>query len=224
MQAVSGGRQGVRAGRLATVASTPLSPALGAVLAFERPDVTHLHAPYPIGEAAWLAVGRRPMVLTYHSDVVRQRVLGRLWAPFLRRVLARADRVIATSPRYVDSSPFLGAVRDRVTVVPLGVDPTRFAGGDGAAVRARHGPGPLLVFVGRLRYYKGLAVLLDALASLPEAKLLVVGTGPMAEAWRRHAAERGVDGRVAWLGDVAEDEIPDVPCDRARRGGRRPTR
>jgi glycosyltransferase involved in cell wall biosynthesis len=200
----------VRAGRWATVASTPLSPALVGALRSERPDVTHLHSPYPVGEAAWLAFGRRPMVLTYHSDVVRQRVLGRLWAPGLRRVLRGASRVLATSPNYVESSPFLRAVRDRVDVVPLGVDPARVTGVDEPGARARLGPGPTLAFIGRLRYYKGLDVLIDALTRLPGVRLVVAGSGPMGADWRRRAEAVGVAGRIDWRGDVSDAEARDI--------------
>jgi glycosyltransferase involved in cell wall biosynthesis len=206
-EAVMDGVRVIRARRLATVASTPLSLDLARRLAHERPHVTHLHIPYPVAEAAWLAVGRAPMVATYHSDVVRQRVLGRLWAPGLRRTLARAARVLATSPNYAESSPFLRAVRDHMTVVPLGIEPERFTQLDRGAARARFGDRPTLVFVGKLRYYKGLGVLIQALADLPGTQLLAVGSGPMGDRWRSEAAAAGVGERVRWLGEVPEADL-----------------
>lgn len=200
----------VRAARIAQVSSAPVSLTLVAEMRRYGPDVTHLHAPYPVGEAAWLVVGRRPMVLTYQSDIVRQRVLGALWSPGLRLVLQRADRVLATSPAYARSSPMLRRVADRVAIVPLGIDTERFAAPDRAAGRARFGPGPWLAFVGRLRYYKGLDVLLDAMALVPDAGLLVAGTGPMGPDLRRRAGALGVAERVRWLGDVSDAERLDV--------------
>ena len=207
---VENGVRVVRAGRWATVSSTPLSWDLGYQLARQRPDVTHLHAPYPVGEAAWLVAGRRPMVLSYHSDIVRQRLLGALWSPGLRLVLARAARVIAGSPTYADTSPYLRRVRAKVTVVPYGIRTERVAGGDPRAARALYGAGPNLVFIGRLRYYKGLHVLIDALAELDSVDLLVVGTGGMGDALKAQAAERGVAARVRWLGDVPDDQLATV--------------
>jgi len=202
----------IRARRLATLASTPISLALPRHLVRIRPDVTHLQAPYPIGEAAWLAVGRHPMVLSYQSDVVRQRVLGRLWAPALRRVLARADRIIASNPNMVACSPFLQAVRGKVTVVPIGVDAARFAQTDRAAALARYNPDgvPTVVFVGRLRYYKGLHVLIDALAHLRDARLVIAGSGALEADLRDRAASRGVADRIVWLGDVHDADLPHV--------------
>src|SRR6185437_12974000 len=87
-----------RAASLATVASTPLSPRLALELRRLRPDLVHLHFPYPIGEvAALLAVPNVPTMITYHSDIIRQRSLLLLYGPLLRIVLRRARAIIATS-------------------------------------------------------------------------------------------------------------------------------
>jgi rhamnosyl/mannosyltransferase len=198
----------IRASRLFEVSSAPVSLSLARRLGAESPDITHLHSPYPVAEAAWLAVGRRPMVLTYQSDIIRQRWMGRLWAPGLRRVLASADRVLATSPNYAASSPQLRRVADRVAIVPLGIDTGRFSVADRAAGLERFGSGPWVVFVGRLRYYKGLDVLLDAVSLLPGARLLVAGTGPMGAGLRSRAEALALGDRVRWLGDVAEIDLP----------------
>lgn len=207
---VEGGIRVIRARRLANLASTPISPGLVRILPRLRPDITHLQAPYPVAEAAWLLGGRHPLVVSYQSDVVRQRVLGRLWAPCLRRLLDQADRILASSPNYVESSPFLRRVRGKVQVLPLGIDPAPFLAADRAAARARYGDGPTLVFVGRLRYYKGVDVLIDALAELPGPRLLVAGVGPEGEALRARAEARGVADRVTWLGDVPDADLPGV--------------
>ena len=117
----------IKTGRLATVASMPLSLSQPIALAHLRPDIAHVHSPYPLGEIAnWLLGRARATVITHHSDVVRQRGWLRLYGPLLRRVLRAADRIIATSPRYVETSPWLRPVRDKCVVVPMGVDPARF--------------------------------------------------------------------------------------------------
>ena len=155
---VSNGVRLIKAGRLATVASTPLSLSLVGWLRRLPCDIAHLHFPYPVGEMAYLAVGRgRRMVITYHSDIVRQKDLLQFYAPFLRRVLQRADRIMPTNQRYVETSVYLQPVAAKCTVVPLGIDLSRFAAAEPSkvdAIRKAHGQ-PLLVFVGRLRYYKG---------------------------------------------------------------------
>lgn len=200
-------RQGVsviRAARLAELSSAPISLSLVLELGRLAPDVTHLHSPYPIGEAAWLAFGRRPMVLTYQSDIVRQRFLGRLWAPGLRRVLAHADRVLATSPAYARSSPFLRRVADHVEIVPLGIETGRFAAIERRPEALEVGREGRVLFVGRLRYYKGLDVLLDAMARLTGARLAIVGDGPMGPELGARARRLGLEDRIEWAGDVSE--------------------
>src|SRR5258706_15897332 len=122
-----GGVRVILAGRLATLASTPLSLALALQLFRQRPDITHLHFPYPVGDLAQALCGRgRRTGVTYHSDIVRQKGLLRLYAPLLRRTLARADGIIATSPRYVETSPFLAPMAARCTVIPYGIETERF--------------------------------------------------------------------------------------------------
>ena len=207
---VVNGVQVIKAGRLATVASAPLSLALPLALRQLRPDVAHVHLPYPVGEMAnWLLGRARRTVMTYHSDVVRQRGWLRLYAPLLRRVLRAADCILVSSPQYLESSPFLAPVAAKCRLVPLGIEVERFLTADPVRVadlRGRLGR-PLLLFVGRLRYYKGLQYLLPALLELPEAQLAVVGTGPMEATWKAQAAELGVAGRVHFVGEVDDADL-----------------
>lgn len=195
----------VRAPRLATVASTPLSPTFALLLRSLRPDITHLHFPYPVGEASQWLLGRgRPYVITYHSDVVRQQAILRLYRPLLQRVLRGAARILPTSENYVRSSPFLAPLAGRCTVAPLSVDPAPFMRATPLLPAARV---PTLLFVGRHRYYKGLDDLLRALPGL-DARLLAGGDGPMRAAWERLAAGLGLGERVQFLGDVEDADLP----------------
>jgi rhamnosyl/mannosyltransferase len=128
--------------------------------------------------------------------------------PVERRVYARADALLASSPPYVEGSVALTRARAKVAVVPFGIDLAPFArvAEDAvAAVRARH-PGPIWLSVGRLIYYKALDVALRALRDVP-GTLIVVGVGPMDAAWRRLAAELGVAERVVFRGAVGFDEL-----------------
>ena len=199
----------IKAARLATVASTPLSIALPLALRRECPDIAHLHFPYPVGEVSQLVLGRAPrMILTYHSDVVRQKGLLRFYRPFLWRVLHRADRIIATSAQYIASSPYLSKIAPKCVVIPLGIESQRFLHADQVAVRRIHEQygAPLVLFVGKLRYYKGLEYLLQAMVNVP-ARLLVIGTGPMESVWRALASSLGLEDRVSFLGQVSDEDL-----------------
>ncbi len=172
-------------------------------------DITHAHLPYPPGELGHLLLGSsRGLVLTYHSDIVRQKVLGALYSPFLRILLRRADRISVASPTYIRTSPFLAPVAEKCRVLPFGIDLSEFDATPAqrqaaAELRARYAPKPLLLFVGRLRHYKGLNVLIDAMRAI-DAHLLVIGSGLMEEEWRGQAHTLGLDDRVSFLGDLSD--------------------
>ncbi len=220
------GARVIRAGRLATVASTPLSLALPWQLLHQQPDVVHLHYPYPIGEISqWLLRRGHATVLTYHADIVRQAGILRFYKPLLRRVLQDADAIIIGSPP-MRKGAFLGAHQAKLHLIPYGIPLARFQAQPSdahlAAIRARitaafppaptlphpHTPTPpLLLFVGRLRYYKGLDWLIRALPLIP-ARLAIAGIGPMEAEWRALAAEVGVADKIAWLGEVSDDDLP----------------
>jgi glycosyltransferase involved in cell wall biosynthesis len=192
-----------RTARIATVASTPLSPRLPLELLRLRPDIVHLHFPYPVGEiAALVAVPTVPTVITYQSDVVKQRALLRLYGPVLRRVLRRATRILVTSEAYLRTSPWLQPVRDRCQIVPLGIDLSPFRSLE------RKGDGKTILFVGRFRYYKGLHYLIEAMTRLPEAKLVLVGTGPMETELRSLANALDISNRVLFVSNVNDEELP----------------
>lgn len=194
----------LRAGRMATIASTPISIRLPFELRRLRPDIVHLHSPYPVGEmSSMLAVPGVRTVITYHSDVVRQRILLRLYGPAFKRVLRRASRILVTSKPYLDSSPWLQPVRDRCQVVPLGIDLAPFA-----AVHGRS-DGKTLLFVGRFRYYKGLQYLVQAMPMLPDARLLLVGTGPMEQRLRDQVDSLGLARRIQFVPGVTDEQLPD---------------
>jgi rhamnosyl/mannosyltransferase len=205
----------IKAARWGTLASTPISPALFLQAGRLKADIAHLHFPHPPGELAnWLLHPARRTVISYHSDVIRQAGLLRFYKPLLRQVLKRADAIIVGSPP-MKNSLYLAEHQAKLQIIPYGVPLDRFVASPTAAeldrVTARY-PAvttslPKLLFVGRLRYYKGLNVLLDALPDL-QAQLLVVGIGPMSNEWQAHAQRCGVADRVAWLGEVPDADLP----------------
>ena len=190
-----------------TLASTPLPPLLPFALRRSEADIVHLHLPWPPAEVAWLLGGRaRPLVLTVHCEAVRQARLARLLRPLSRRVFAAADRILVTGA-FMRDAPFLAPYRARIDVVPLGVDLDHFRPDPRADDPLPDVPHPRIVFVGRLRHYKGLPVLAAALAQLPHARLIVVGDGPERGTFERAVAAYGCRDRAQVLGDVDDDRL-----------------
>jgi rhamnosyl/mannosyltransferase len=203
-----------RVGRRASLARFDVCLALPGLLTRlgERLDLLHLHVPNPTMLLTLAAVRPRlPLVVTYHSDVVRQRRLAQVLRPFESLVFRRAAAMLATSPPYAAGSETLRAHRRKVSVLPFGIDlrPYLTPGPEAqaAAHRLRHEHGePLWLAVGRLVYYKGLHNALLALGSVP-GKLLVVGEGPLAAELRGLAGRAGVAERVVWRGWLSEQEL-----------------
>jgi rhamnosyl/mannosyltransferase len=199
----------VRLPRLATLSSTPLSPGFLFYLRREKPQITHLHFPYPIAEISQMIAGRgRPYVISYHSDVVRpgQQLFLRLYRPLLCRALRGARRIIVDSKRYLQVSPFLQALAGQCTVVPIGIDPQPFI----AASQSRKWNEQLKIFfLGRHRYYKGVDVLLKAMAHV-DACLWIGGDGEMRQQWMQQANDLGLAERVKFIGDIPREDLPGV--------------
>jgi len=175
-------------------------------------DLLHLHVPNPTMLLAMAMVRSRiPRVVTYHSDVVRQRALGLALRPFEHLVFRRSARILVDSPQYPAGSPLLRQYGAKVGVLPLGIDPTPYFRPSAAALmhaqrlRAELGQ-PLWLAVGRLVYYKGLHQAIRALRQV-QGTLLVIGTGPLEEELRRLAREVGVADRVRWHGHASEEAL-----------------
>ncbi|HEX8501815.1 MAG TPA: glycosyltransferase [Pyrinomonadaceae bacterium] len=203
---------GVRVERVATrlrLGAAPVCPGMVRRIRESRADIVHLHFPNPAAVLAYLAAGHRgALVVTYHSDIVRQSWTGRAFRPVLEHLLRRARAVIATSPDYVESSPVLRRFRARCRVIPLGIDSERFERRDEGAVgrvRALHGP-RLVTAVGRLVYYKGFEHLVRAMRET-DGRLVIVGDGPLRPLLARERDAWGLGDRVALPGEV-EDVTP----------------
>jgi rhamnosyl/mannosyltransferase len=166
-------------------------------------DVVHYHFPWPFMDLAhFLARINKPTVVTYHSDIVRQKALLKLYQPLKHRFLDSVDTIVATSPNYLASSAVLDRYRDKTRVITFGLDKSSYAEPDQARLdhwRARVGP-KFFLFVGVLRYYKGLHILLDAVAGT-DYPVVIVGAGPIEAELKAHAERLGLK-RVQFVGAV----------------------
>lgn len=171
-------------------------------------DIVHLHLPNPAAAIALLWSGYKgPLVVTYHSDVVRQRFLAWSFEPILRSLLRRCNLIIATSEEYVVSSPTLRAFASKCRVIPYGIDVEPFAHPSPlkvAAVRSRFGK-RIVLAVGRLIYYKGFGVLIAAMKDV-DGHLIIIGDGPLRDSFQQQVAELGIADRVTFLGEIQNEE------------------
>src|SRR6185295_12987282 len=192
--------------------SVPLCPSLPWHLWNATADCVVLHEPNPIaGTALWLRTPANRLVIWHHSDLLRPWWALPTYSRFVQQMLyGRADCVIVSSPPLAESA--LVQCARRVAVIPFGIDLERYRRTDPErrarieAIRAA-APGPRLLFVGRLVYYKGLHVLLAAAHKWP-GSVMIVGEGPLEAELRAQAATLGLADRVQFVGRVSHDDLP----------------
>jgi rhamnosyl/mannosyltransferase len=207
-----------RVGAFANLASTSLTPGLFSELrrCLRDKDVVHVHLPNPMANLALLlAWPKVKVVVHWHSDIVKQKRLLKLYEPLQEWLLRRADAIIATSPPYAQSSPWLRRHMKKVHFVPSCIrDPDTFVDTEtrrelAATVKAKF-PGKKIVFaLGRMTYYKGFDVLVEAARYLDDNTVVLIGgNGELLEGLKAQARSLGVDDNVHFLGRVDDEVLP----------------
>lgn len=171
----------------------------------QQADLIHYHFPWPFMDVAHFACRiKKPSVVTYHSDIVRQKNLLKLYQPLKHCFLNDVDRIIATSPNYLASSPILERYKDKTEIITYGLDEKIYPAIDPAVVdywKKRVGT-RFFLFVGMLRYYKGLHILLQALAQ-SDLPMVIIGDGPEEYKLKQQAQQLGLKN-VQFLGALPE--------------------
>ncbi len=173
------------------------------------PELIHVHLPNPLAELSALMADRDiPMVAHFHSDVVRQRNLLRLYGPFLDAFYRRASCIVVPTPRHIEISRFVSKYREKCRVIPYGIQASRFEldeTGHKKVNELRDGL-PSVLCVGRLVSYKGVEVLIRALEGI-KARLWIIGTGALDGSLRTLTQEKKLADRVEFLGRVSEQDL-----------------
>lgn len=168
-------------------------------------DLVHYHFPWPFMDLVhFLARVKKPSVVTYHSDIVRQSSLLQLYRPLMTQFLSDVTHIVATSPNYLETSEVLSGFKAKTSVIPIGLDRAAYPTpdvGSGDYWRQRLGS-RFFLFIGVLRYYKGLHILLQA-AQGTEFPVVIVGAGPTEAELKAQAARLGLSN-VHFLGHVSE--------------------
>jgi glycosyltransferase involved in cell wall biosynthesis len=202
-----------RVGTIATAGSVSIAPGFPGALRRARPDAIVLHEPNPWALLSFtIARPRAPLAIWFHSEVVRPRLQYALfYHPVARTAYRQARRIVVSSPALAEQATALAPYRDRITVIPFGIDPVRWDATPAvrtraAAIRASLGDRPLVLFAGRMVPYKGVDILLRALVETTAAAVFV-GRGPSLEGWKALTRELKLDDRVAFAGEVPHDEL-----------------
>lgn len=203
------GYQAHRARLTIQIASTGFSAS--AFLRFaqlaKKADVIHYHFPWPFMDVVHFATRvKKPTVVTYHSDIIRQKNLLKLYRPLKWKFLGEMTRIVATSPNYLTTSEVLAKYKHKVDVIPIGLDKSTYPDPSTEKLtywRQKLGP-KFFLFVGVIRYYKGLHILMEAAQGI-DYPIVIVGAGPIEEELKVQAARLGLRN-VYFLGFLPDDD------------------
>jgi glycosyltransferase involved in cell wall biosynthesis len=201
----------VRVPEFGRYASVPLCPTAPFELHRLKPDIAHLHFPNPMGDLTQLlGAPKVPFVVTYHADIIKQKVFVPLYRPILEHLFNKARKVLFSAEENIDSSMLPSGCRHKCAVVPFGIDIESFRLRDreADAVASLRGElnGPVILFVGAARYYKGIDVLLKSMAQV-DGRLLLAGRGTEEPSIRNMARALKVSEQVRFYGEVSQSML-----------------
>jgi glycosyltransferase involved in cell wall biosynthesis len=201
----------IRCGTAKTVSSQPLSLSILRHLRSLRPDLVHFNAPNFWSAAMLLLASQKvPLLITHHADVVGRPILKRAVMPIYRHLARRASYVIVNSLRNARASKDLPIEDCRFVEIPWAVDERDYRVDDLEPVdlmaerQRRFGDAAVIGFLGRFVRYKGLPVLVEALARLDGVHAVLIGDGPLRAQIEEQASIAGIFDRIHFLGNLDE--------------------
>jgi glycosyltransferase involved in cell wall biosynthesis len=209
------------------ISNTPINPLwyfqIKRIIKNERPDIINAHTPVPfISDVAARVCNNIPFILSYHNDLIKGNILLNLICKFYyfafgNKTLKISDKIIATSEYYAKNSPYLTRYFNKISIVPPGVQITKFhLGVNKFTLQKKYGNYPFVLFVGQLdktHIHKGIYYLIDAI-SLVKKKfenivLLVVGKGDNIDNYKNYAQKSSLEKNVIFTGFVPIDKLPE---------------
>jgi rhamnosyl/mannosyltransferase len=198
------------------IASLPISPSYPLYLSRMEGDILHVHEPFPLADLSILLFPQiakkfSKIVVSWHSDIVRQKWVMSLYSSALHRFLEKVDSIVVATPKHIESSRFLQRYTDKCEVIPYGLQLGWVHDLDSrikevASIRKKHGT-PLLLFVGRLVYYKGLQYLIEALHLISDARLIIIGSGHLYSVLQKQIVSLGLMSRVTIYPHISDTEL-----------------
>lgn len=194
------------------LAATKIAPAMVSTLRriAKDYDIIHVHHPDPMAALALFLSGYKgKVVLHWHSDILKQKMLLKVYTPLQNWLIKRADKILGTSPVYVRESNFLKAVQDKVGYLPIGVAPLQSDQVKVDAILKRFENKKIVFSLGRLVEYKGYAYLIRAVKYLPDDYHLVIGgKGPLQDSLQGLIDDLGLSKKITLLGFIPDEDVP----------------
>ena len=194
------------------VKATMLSPAMLSYLKrhCNEYDIVHIHHPDPMAALALKLSGYKgKVILHYHSDILSQKKLLKLYKPLQSWLLKRADKIVGTTPVYIKESPFLKNYQQKCTYVPIGIEPVVYSEEEAEKIRNKFGNKKIILSIGRLVPYKGYEYLIEAAKYLTDEYHLVIGGGgPLKDELQAKIEQLGLENKVTLAGYIDYKDLP----------------
>lgn len=171
-------------------------------------DIIHVHSPDPMAAIAmFLSKPKKPIVLHWHSDILKQKILLIFYRPLLKWLMSKSSVIVATSPNYIEGSDLLNLYRNKCVVVPIGVniltndkqiEKNRFSG-----LKNKN----IIFSLGRLAYYKGYEYLVKSALTIPTDCIIVIaGEGEERQKLEEIIKENKLEDKVLLPGKITDAE------------------
>ena len=170
-------------------------------------DIIHYHFPNPFADMLhFVCAPKKPCLATYHSDIIRQKYLVHIYKPLKHFFLNSIDHIVATSPNYFVTSDVLQQYSNKVSVIPIGIDHELYEKVDSERLNywRRRLPDPFFLFIGSMRYYKGLHIILEAIAGT-NIRVAIAGINGLEKELKYQAAALKLTN-IDFLGFVSDQD------------------
>ena len=198
------------------VASLPISVAYMKSLSQLNGDILHVHEPFPWADLSYLFSKKirsnfRKLVVSWHSDIVRQKWALTFYRPYIHKFLKLADKILVSNKNLIEFSEYLPDYKSKCEVIPLGAKLDWVNNSSNRSDRVKkiksEYASPLVLFVGRLVYYKGIQYLIEAINQVPDVSLVIIGSGPLKKELLNQIKNLNLEKRIHILPEVDEETL-----------------
>jgi rhamnosyl/mannosyltransferase len=202
-----------RAASFGKLFSTSISPALIKTLkaSCENYDIIHVHCPDPLTTfALFLIRPKAKIVVHWHSDIIKQKQLLKLFMPLQNWLLSRADKIIGTSNDYIQYSPQLKNFTHKIECIPIGISTERMKVSlhEVEKIKEFYANRKIVFSLGRLIYYKGFEYLIEAVKYLPKDVIVLIGgTGVLGARLQQLILSFELSDRVKLIGRIEDKDL-----------------
>ncbi len=167
-------------------------------------DIIHIHMPFPLADVSYLLSGYKgKLILSWHSDIVKQKKLMKFYKPFMYRLLERADSIIVATQGHIDGSEYLKPFAEKCRIIPYGIDIKKYGIYNKNMLECSDKSSKKAIFIGRLVYYKGVDILISAFENIKGCELFIVGTGKLESELKSRS---NVD-KIHFLGSLSDEDM-----------------